>query len=1071
MRKFRIVLVVLVVTSSSLMAEDASFFVSQSDVKGGLAVIVDGEVEQAAELHSTGRFLVFMLSSEAGSTAELRSELRKKNLLQHVSADRLRGNSLPFSDRLVNLLVAPKGLDGVEESEVRRVLAPHGAALVKNGNSWRSVRQPWPDTLDDWTHYLHGPSGNAVSQDAEISEPKGMQWLASPRWHRHHGRNAGVSALVSSKGRLFGIIDEGAVAHSLGKAKWFLVGRDAFSGVRLWDKPIEGWERMKEHFRAGPAWFTRRLVAEGDRVFATLALDAPVTALDAATGETLETYEQTAHAQEIVYRDGVLYVVTGVPLESEKWLWNKPTDHANLTSLVAVDAETGSVLWKKDGGEFSQIQPLTVAVNERILSVHTQNRLYGLDPESGKELWSIPRKAFRVRPGWSNPTVVLADDVLLVADRDSSVALSDLGNSKKRVQQAPAGRLVYVRKANMCRGKEGTLVALDAETGKELWTAPCAGGFSAPADVLYADGLVWIGTDPSRTGNDFTAGRDLHTGEIVRRLDTKKAFPQTHHHRCYRDKATERFILLGRTGTEFIDLSGEGNHDRNCWVRGTCQYGVMPANGLVYAPPHSCGCFPEAKLAGFWALSSKSNLTDRVPNEERLLKGEAYSSPDSRASALVSSAESEWPTYRHDPQRTGSTSATAGSIEELTWEKEFSSRLSAPTVANGRVYVAEVDASTVHCLSEADGSHRWSFTAGGRVDSPPTVYKGRVYFGSADGRVYCLDAERGELIWSFLAAPLRRLVVSRDRVESAWPVHGSVLIHKGALWASAGRSSYLDNGIALWKLDPQTGDILARKQYCHYGVETGLMDEVKDGQRMIGGKNDVLSAGEGETAFMRHTHFDGQLEEIDPGLHVYSAAGLLDGEWFNRTYWIYGMRMWGEFKGWPTSASVFPSGRILSLEEDNTLYGFRRPGHSWGLEDRNDYFLYRASFSPGKLRELVPPDDGYPWSRWKRNHENPAIQKEWETREIPVWARAMVSTENSLLVAGPLKPEKPRGVDVEQLLAGKRGAKLLVISKENGEVHKELELSAPPVWDGMAVIPNTVILSCRDNSLRCWRSR
>ena len=53
-----------------------------------------------------------------------------------------------------------------------------------------------------------------------------------------------------------------------------------------------------------------------------------------------------------------------------------------------------------------------------------------------------------------------------------------------------------------------------------------------------------------------------------------------------------------------MDLQGD-DHCRNNWIRGLCQYGIMPANGLTYAPPHSCGCFMEAKLYGFWAVSAQ----------------------------------------------------------------------------------------------------------------------------------------------------------------------------------------------------------------------------------------------------------------------------------------------------------------------------------------------------------------------------------------------------------------------------------------------------------------------------------
>ena len=61
--------------------------------------------------------------------------------------------------------------------------------------------------------------------------------------------------------------------------------------------------------------------------------------------------------------------------------------------------------------------------------------------------------------------------------------------------------------------------------------------------------------------------------------------------------------MCGHRGIEFLDLAGD-NHSRNNWGRGACQYGIMPCNGLVYAPSHACGCYMEAKLYGFWIVKN-----------------------------------------------------------------------------------------------------------------------------------------------------------------------------------------------------------------------------------------------------------------------------------------------------------------------------------------------------------------------------------------------------------------------------------------------------------------------------------
>ena len=59
--------------------------------------------------------------------------------------------------------------------------------------------------------------------------------------------------------------------------------------------------------------------------------------------------------------------------------------------------------------------------------------------------------------------------------------------------------------------------------------------------------------------------------------------------------------------------------------------------------------------------------------------------------------------------------------------------------------VAGSDAHTVYALSMDEGKKLWQYTTGGRVDSPPTVYRGLVLFGCRDGRVYCLRASDGQL--------------------------------------------------------------------------------------------------------------------------------------------------------------------------------------------------------------------------------------------------------------------------------------------------------------------------------------
>ena len=82
--------------------------------------------------------------------------------------------------------------------------------------------------------------------------------------------------------------------------------------------------------------------------------------------------------------------------------------------------------------------------------------------------------------------------------------------------------------------------------------------------------------------------------------------------------------------------------------------------------------------------------------------------------------------------------------------------ITSPIVVGNTVYVAAEDAHTLYALSRQNGKTAWTFQAGGRIDSPPTVVGNTVFFGSRDGWVYALDAQTGALAWRFRAAPEAR---------------------------------------------------------------------------------------------------------------------------------------------------------------------------------------------------------------------------------------------------------------------------------------------------------------------------
>jgi outer membrane protein assembly factor BamB len=85
-----------------------------------------------------------------------------------------------------------------------------------------------------------------------------------------------------------------------------------------------------------------------------------------------------------------------------------------------------------------------------------------------------------------------------------------------------------------------------------------------------------------------------------------------------------------------------------------------------------------------------------------------------------------------------------------SWHLGASISASTPEVAGGRVFVGSAD-GRVYGLSSTTGARLWTFRAAGRGSCrqtyTPAVSGGAVYVGSNDSNVYALRASTGRRIW------------------------------------------------------------------------------------------------------------------------------------------------------------------------------------------------------------------------------------------------------------------------------------------------------------------------------------
>ncbi len=933
--------------SDASQEEIAREIIEATGIKGGfVAHIGSGDGSLTMALKRSESYQVQGLDRDQTKVDAARKMIREKGLYGPVCIERLDGDRLPYTSGMVNLVVAEAD-SGITQTEIERVLTPLGVAYVKNDSGrWEKTVKPWPKEIDDWTHYLHNAGGNAVAQDSVVGPPSRMQWVGSPRWSRHHDRMASMSALVSAKGRLFYIMDEGSRISIQLPPKWTLIGRDGFNGTILWKREIPEWSPHLWPLKSGPTQLARRLVAIDEKVFTTLGIVAPISILDAATGETIRELAGSGGAEEIVVEGNTVYAIV---MKEERELANylpkaNTGDQARVKTefawnevprvIMAFDAETGAEKWHK----VSVVSPLTLAAAGGRLYYHDGDKLVATNGDSGEVIWETG-KANRVDVVNFNfgPKLVVTEDLVLFA------------------------------------GGDREMHAYEAATGVERWSAPHArGGYQSPEDLLVAQGKVWSAALLSGGDDGIFYGRSLKTGEV------EVEFPPNvdtywFHHRCYISKATERFIMPSRTGIEFVDMASK-DWEIHHWVRGGCLYGVMPCNGLTYAPPHNCACYPEAKLYGFNALApdpvdAKDVLPD--PINLRLEKGPAFGTVPTEAAA----SEGDWPTYRHDNTRSGATGhqIDAAKLKEA-WTADLGGNLSSVVVADGLAFVAQIDEHTVHAIDSGSGEIAWSFMAGGRVDSPPTIYQGSVVFGSRDGWVYCLRAKDGVLAWRFRDSPQDRRIMAFEQLESAWPLHGNILIESGTIYAVAGRSNFLDGGLRMYLLDPKTGKVIGEKIINEINPETGrdIQEDLQTLQMPVG-LPDILSAS-GGYVYMKSQQFDLNGDRLEIGVHSGDAAAnaavqagegrhlfapmsFLDQEWFHRSYWVFGKSFSRGHNGYYQAAKNTPGGRLLVFD-DEKVFGFgRKPEYlKWTTTMEHQLFSAPIDAPEGALTAVEDKD-------------------------------------------------------------------------------------------------------------------
>ena len=714
--------------------DSAAAAMEATGIRAGLCVrlsTTDGQAEAA--LTSGGRMLVHGLALDDAAVAAARAMIRSRGLYGLASVEKTATlTPLPYAANLVNLLVADLDALGPKApamDEILRVLAPGGAAYLKKGGAWAGTIKPRPPEMDEWTHFDYGPEGNGVSHDRLVRPSNFVQWTAGVQEIKLGGNPAGFRVYAGTRvtaRRLFA--EWGSIDKS--KREQFYNGRDAFSGISLWNAK-----------NTAPGRKDWQFVAAGDRLYTFLEKGGPLVALDADTGQVAQTFDQGGRLTEESGRTALRYC-GGTLLQI--------TDN----TLYALDAKTGALRWKHTAdGSVMGFHCASAKDNRVFVAV--------AEPATrGSSRWPVAKAQAILclelatgKPVWTNTEIAgLYVGQLVYAE----------------------GNLALFASGAIGGGEEPLIGNIRPADGKLLWHTTFKKEYNRFGyNLLVRDGRLYY-ADAWRL-----YAHDPQTGAETRPFDDGG-----YNMRCNRFAATDQYFIYGLVA--FVDRNWKGEFQSI--TRSGCAIGAAPANGMVYFTPNACGCITQ--LRGHIALAYEP-LRDGVPDGERLRQNP----PSAKEPA---------------PAEARPAAVPPGPVAE-DWTRQVRSPMleTPPVTTDGRTFVAVTHEHRMECRDDA-GKVAWSFTAGGRISSPPVIQDGLCLFGSHDGWVYALRAADGTPAWQFLAAPYDRRVVVCGQLESSWPVYG-VTMHDGRLVASAGVHPEVGGGIHVYGLDPKTGHVAWKK--------------------------------------------------------------------------------------------------------------------------------------------------------------------------------------------------------------------------------------------------------------------
>lgn len=110
----------------------------------------------------------------------------------------------------------------------------------------------------------------------------------------------------------------------------------------------------------------------------------------------------------------------------------------------------------------------------------------------------------------------------------------------------------------------------------------------------------------------------------------------------------------------------------------------------------------------------------------------------------------DWHMFMHDLQLSGKSSDQKLKPPfQLVWQFKTGGPLTAsPVIANGTLFIGSADGK-LYALNAKEWGIKWTFDTGSSIRFSAVVWGNRVYFNTRDNKLYALDVKTGDMLWEY----------------------------------------------------------------------------------------------------------------------------------------------------------------------------------------------------------------------------------------------------------------------------------------------------------------------------------